>query len=165
MPYPNLTEEEIKAAFIRMVNKLSAERGTILAELREIQQTYSGADDLKKTLRELNLQLNREADVVQDLIAENARVAQDQDAYNARYDELVARYEATKERRDKVAAEIRQKGIRRREFTRFIAALENLPEEVTEFEEAMWSSLVDHMVAYSKDDIRFILLCGTEIRI
>ena len=39
-----------------------------------------------------------------------------------------------------MAAEIRQKGIRRREFQRFITALEKLPDEVTEFEESMWNS-------------------------
>ena len=73
-------------------------------------------------------------------------------------------YEATKKERDRVAAEIRQKGIRRREFQRFIAALEKLPDEVTEFEEGMWSDLVESMTVYSKDDLRFTLPCKTEIK-
>ena len=59
---------------------------------------------------------------------------------------------------------IRQKGIRRREFARFIAAVEKLPNEVTEFEESMWSDLVESMTVYAKDDIRFILPCQTEIK-
>ena len=63
-----------------------------------------------------------------------------------------------------MAAEIRQKGIRRREFARFIAAVEKLPNEVTEFEESMWSDLVESMTVYAKDDIRFILPCETEIK-
>ena len=63
-----------------------------------------------------------------------------------------------------MAAEIRQKGIRRREFQRFIAALEKLPDEVTEFEEGMWSDLIESMTVYSKDDLRFTLPCKTEIK-
>ena len=51
-----------------------------------------------------------------------------------------------------------------REFARFIAAVENLPNEVTEFEESMWSDLVESMTVYAKDDIRFILPCETEIK-
>lgn len=147
-----------------MVNKLSAEREPILADLREIQATYSGTDDLEHTLRELDERLNREADAVQDLIATNARIAQNQDEYNVQYDALVSDYEATKKERDRVAAEIRQKDIRRREFQRFITALEKLPDEVTEFEEGMWSDLVESMTVYAKDDIRFMLPCGTEIK-
>ena len=161
---PHLTEDEVKAAFIRMVNRLSADRTPLLVDLREIQQTYSGTDDLERQLRELDERLNHDADAVQDLIAQNARVAQNQDEYNAQYDALVSQYEDTKERRDKVAAEIRQKGIRRREFQRFITALEKLPEEVTEFEESMWSELVESMTVYTKDDLRFTLPCGTEIK-
>lgn len=161
---PHLTEDEIRVAFIRMVNKLSAERESILADLREIQATYSGTDDLEHTLRELDERLNREADAVQDLIAANARIAQNQDEYNARYDALVSGYEVTKKERDRVAAEIRQKGIRRREFQRFITAVEKLPDEVTEFEESMWSELVECMTVYGKDNLRFMLPCGTEIK-
>ena len=52
-------------------------------------------------------------DRVQELIAQNARVAQNQDDYNRRYDEIVSRYEATKAERDALATEIRQRGIRR----------------------------------------------------
>lgn len=63
-----------------------------------------------------------------------------------------------------MAAEIRQKGIRRREFQRFITALEKLPDEVTEYEESMWSDLVESMTVYAKDDIRFILPYETEIK-
>jgi hypothetical protein len=42
-----------------------------------------------------------------ELIAENARVAQNQDDYNRRYDEIVSRFEATKAERDTFTAEIR----------------------------------------------------------
>lgn len=161
---PHLTEGEIKAAFIRMVNKLSTERKPILADLREIQTIYSGTRDMEHTLRKLDERLNREADAIQELITTNAQVAQNQDEYNARYDALVSSYEATKKKRDQAAAEIRQKGIRRREFERFITTLEKLPDEVTEFEEGMWSDMVESVTVYAKDDLRFMLPCGTEIK-
>ncbi len=63
-----------------------------------------------------------------------------------------------------MAAEIRQKGIRRREFERFVTTLEKLPEEVTTFEGAMWSSLVEYVTVDGKDDLRFMLACGTEMQ-
>ena len=95
---PHLTEDEIKDAFIRAVNKLAADREPILVDLCEIQATYAGTDDLEKALRELDEQMNRDTDAIQELIATNARVAQNQDDYNARYDALVSSYEAVKKR-------------------------------------------------------------------
>lgn len=161
---PHLTEEEIKAAFVRAVNKFSTNREPLLIDLREILKTYSDADDLERQLQEFNEQLNRDADAVQELIAQNARVAQNQDDYNTQYDTLVSKYESTKEQHDRVAAEIRQKGVRRREFQRFITALEKLPDMVTEFDEAMWGSLVEYVTVYGKNDLRFTLACGTEVQ-
>ena len=36
---PHVTEEEIKAAFVRVVNNLIGDRAALLADLREIQET------------------------------------------------------------------------------------------------------------------------------
>lgn len=161
---PHLTEDEIRDAFIRAVNSLITGRESLLADLREIQETYSGTAGMEEELHNLDERLNHEADAVQELIAQNARVAQNQDEYSVRYDALAARYETTKAQRDALAAEIRQKGIRWREFERFIAELEKLPDVVTEFDEALWGSLVETVTVYGKEDIRFLLPCGTEIK-
>ena len=61
---PQVTEEEVKAAFVRVVNKLIGNRVMLLADLREIQQTYSGTDDLSQSLHELDERLNAEAEMV-----------------------------------------------------------------------------------------------------
>ena len=60
---------------------------------------------------------------------------------------------------DLLAAEIRQRGIRRREFERFITTLESLPDQVTDFDETLWGSLA----VYAKGDLRFMLACEVEI--
>ena len=122
---PHVTEDEIKAAFVRAANQLIGDRRALLADLREVQRAYGGTEELETRLRELDGRLNAEADEVQELIATNARVAQNQEEYNAAYDVAVSRYETTKAERERVAAEIRQRGIRRREFERFITELES----------------------------------------
>ena len=161
---PHLTEEEIKDAFIRVVNSLITDRDEILAELRTVQATLSGTEELEAEQARLAEQMNVDADAVQEIIAENARVAQDQAEYNVRYEALVSRFETTKAQYDRIASEITAKGIRRREFGRFIQSVEKLPKIVTEFDEALWGSLVDHLTVYSKDNIVFILTSGMEIK-
>ena len=54
---------------------------------------------------------------------------------------------------------------RRRELERFILAVEKLPEMVTEFDEALWGSLVDHLTVNDKDDIVFTMSSGMEIKV
>ena len=116
---PHLTEDEVKAAFVRAANKLVSDRNLVLKELREIQRTLTGTDELEAEQKQLAEQMNADADAVQELIAQNARVAQDQTEYNLRYDALVSRFDKTKARYEQVTAEIALKGVRRREFGRF----------------------------------------------
>ena len=136
----------------------------LLADLREIQQTYSGTDELSQRLYELDDHLNAEAEMVRELIAQNARVALNQDDYNATYDAAVAKYEATKAERDKAAADIRRRGIRRREFERFITELEKLPEAVSEFDDALWGSLVEYVTVGKDKTMVFTLIGRTEMK-
>ena len=60
-----------------------------------------------------------------------------QNGEGIRYEALSARFQETKDKYDAVTTEIAQRGIRRREFGRFIRSLESLPEMVTEFSEVL----------------------------
>ncbi len=100
---------------------------------------------------------------VTDLIARNARVAQNQKEYNERYDALVSRYEDTERKRDAVVEQIDQIMIRRRKIERFIESVKDLPELITELDESLWAALVDSMTVYSKDRIVFRMTCSMEI--
>ncbi len=161
---PHLTEDEIKDAFVSVVNQLITDRDEILDELRTVQSTLTGTAELEKQQRALAEQMNVDNEAVQDIIAENARVAQDQEAYRVRYEMLVSRFEETKAKYDKVTEEIRMRGIRRREFGRCIAEVEKLPKAVKDFDEALWGALVDHATVFSKDNIVFTLTSGMEIK-
>ena len=161
---PHLTEDEIREAFVRVVNSLITDREEILTELRAVRDTLSGTEGLEAEQKRLAEQMNADAEAVQSLIAENARVAQDQTKYNIRYEALASRFEDTKERYEQVTSDITARGIRRREFDQFIRAVESLPDAITEFDEALWGSLVDHLTVHAKDNIVFTLTSGMEIK-
>ena len=102
------------------------------------------ASALEKERRILDEQLGIDAKAVNDLIARNARVAQDQKEYNERYDALVSRYEETEHKRDAVMEQIDRIMIRRRRIERFIESLKDLPELYTEFDAGQWAALGDN---------------------
>ena len=155
----------MKAAFIRLVNKLSTDREFYVTELTAIKDRLGDTTALEKERRILDEQLGIDAKAVNDLIAQNARVAQNQTEYNERYDALVSRYEETERRRDEVADRINQIMVRRRKLERFIESIKDLPELITKFDASLWAALVDSMTVYAKDRITFRLTCGMEIEI
>ena len=161
---PHLTEDEIKDAFIRAVNSLITDRRGIIRELRSVMKELTGTEGLEAKQQRLAEQMNVDADAVEQIIEENARVAQDQAEYSIRYEALVSRFETTKAEYEEVTEEIRNRGMRQRELGRFIAEVEKLPKIITEFDEVLWGSLVDHVTVHSTDNIVFTLASGIEIK-
>ena len=55
------------------------------------------------------------------------------------------------------------RGIHRRDIRCFIQNVEKIP-AITEFDEALWGSLVEFITVNAKDDIVFTLTSGMEIK-
>ena len=101
---------------------------------------------------------------MQTAIAENSRTALDQNEYERRFSDLTERYNTIKADYDKISEQIESKKAQRKLFKGFIRALEKQGALVEEFDEGLWSSLVQEVVVKSKDDILFIFKNGFKIK-
>lgn len=160
---PHLTEDDIKEVFIRAANQLIENKADILNSITLLKERLTDTEALEEERDKLSTDLNLLADKVQHLIAENARVAQNQDDYDQKYSELVSRYEAAKKQYDKTCDDIQYRKARSRQMDSFIKELQE-QELIKEFDARLWGSLVDFITVYSKDDIRVTFKDGTEIK-
>lgn len=101
---------------------------------------------------------------MQTAIAENSRTALDQNVYERRYADFTERYNTVKAEYDKISQQLESKKAQRELFKGFIRALKKQGALVEEFDEGLWSSLVQEVVVNAKDDIRFIFKNGFEIK-
>lgn len=160
---PHLTENEIKDAFVQAVNQLIGNKEEILNNIVVLKQRLTDTGSLEKERDALELDLNMLADQVQQLIVENAQVAQNQEEYSRKYNELVSRYEETKKKYDQACAAMKRRTARSRQLESFIKDLQE-QELIKTFDERLWCSLVDFITVYSKEDIRVTFKDGTEIK-
>lgn len=94
----------------------------------------------------------------------NSRIPLKRNEHERRYVDLTERYNAIKSEYDKILEQIESKKAQKELFKRFIQALEKQGTLVEEFDEGLWSSLVQEVVVKAKDDIRFIFKNGFEIK-
>ena len=160
---PHLTEDDIKEAFVRAVNRLIENKADVLDSIILLKERLTDTEALEEERDRLSTDLSLLADKVQQLIAENARVAQNQDDYDRNYNKLVSRYEAVKTQYDKTCEAIQYRKARSRQMDNFIQEVRE-QELIKEFDARLWGSLVDFITVYSKDDIRVTFKDGTEIR-
>ena len=162
---PHINEDELKKLFIKAANELFSEREEILANTKVMMEMVCETDSLDRDLQDSITELNVISEQMQIAIAENSRVALDQDEYEKRYAELTLRYEKAKAGYDDIAEQIESKKAKRELFKGFIRTLEKQDGLTYEFDAGIWSSLVQEVIVKSKDDIRFIFKNGFEVRV
>ena len=161
---PHFTEDEIKERFIQEANTLFANKEEIIENTKNMMDMVSNTDLLDKDLETCIVEMNVLTKQMQSAIEENSRKTLDQNEYGRKYTELVKRYDSIKERHDKIAGEINRRREKRKLLKDFIQTLEKQGTLVEEFDEGLWSSLVQEVVVKSKDDIRFEFRNGIEVK-
>lgn len=161
---PHVTEEEIKAMFIKAYNELISEKKEIISNAEIIRKTLCTTDTMLAEKQGLEDEILVLVEMTQNLVAENARVAQDQEEYQKRYDSLVQRYETAKKKYDELTEQIEQKEVHSERIQRFIKALKEQDGIITEFDDALWGSMVE-FVTISKECRSVTFKDGTEIQL
>ena len=77
---------------------------------------------------------------------------------------LVERYEAAKARYENVNNKIELRKAREKVLSAFAAAVKNHTGVITEFDKALWVTLVDHIIVHGRGDVRVVFRDGSEIK-
>lgn len=162
---PHLDEETIKERFLKAVNILCTEKDEVIANYEAIKETVFDTAALEEEKAALQEEMNVVAELIQQCINENARIALNQADYQMRYDALAERFEKAKTRLETVNMEITEKQARRESTERFISELSRQDSVITEFDEDFWYAMVDYVTVFNKEDVRFTFKDGTEIRV
>lgn len=162
---PHLDEEAIKELFVKAVNILLTEKDEIIENFNAIKDTLFDVRPLETERSQLQEELNVAAELVQQCIKENARIALDQKEYQKRYDGLAKRLDNVQGRLDEVSLGITEKQAHREKVELFLGGLQKQKDLVTEFDEDLWYSLIEYMTVFDKEDIRFTFKDGTEIKV
>lgn len=161
---PSLTEEEIKNAFVRAVNRVLHEKGDAIDDFVTIQEPLFDTCALQAERRFLTTEINVLNEEIKNVICENARVAKNQQEYSRRFDALSDTRFSKMARLDTVTAEIKDKTVRLAMIRDFIRAIQEMDGILTEFRNDYWNCLIDYVTVYSKSDIRFTFKDQTEIQ-
>ena len=153
-----MTDDDIMAAFERVLRKLAADRTEVIENLQEV---VSCSED--QAVIQQKEKLERERDAVareaNEAISENAKVAQDQNKYNERYAELVSEFDRLDAEVKRLEREAERQKAQKRRIAEFIKALENTEEKFTEDD---WCSMIEKVTVY-KDKMVFTLVTGADV--
>ena len=162
---PHLYEADIQQVFIRAINQIFQNKDQIIADYNEIIQALTnttGTDHESDTLRE---ECRVVAEMIQQCIDENARVAQSQTEYQKRYDALHRRYDAAKTQLDKLTQEKQEQASKREIILRFLSDLNRHDGLLAEFDEGLWYATVESITIHTNKEAVVTFKDGNTINI
>jgi chromosome segregation ATPase len=161
---PHVTEDEVKAAFVLAYNQLLTEKNEIIANTELIRKTLCMTDALEEEKQKLEDEMTVLVEMTQSIVAENARIAQNQDEYQKRYNGLVERYDSVKAQYDKVTETLAAKEAQSERLLNFIRVLKSQDGTISEFDSSLWGSMVEFTTVGRSKKITVTFRDGTEIQ-
>lgn len=140
------------------------ERKEFTANAEIIRKTLCVTDDLQEEKGELEEEMAVLVEMTQNIVAENARVAQDQGEYQKRYDGQVKRYDEAKARYDEVVTAISAKEAQSERLSDFIKVLKAQDGTISEFDGSLWDSMVELITVIRDKKITVTFRDGMEIQ-
>ncbi len=156
-----LRDEQIQTAFLAALNQL-AEQYRGQSHLLEVIEAMFNTDQLEAESARLDKKIRALASEIEALVAENQRVAQDQDQYLAKYTQLEAKYQKTLGHKQAIDADIAAKQAKATAIKTAYSQLADKP--IEHFQAFQWNALIDHAVI-GANQIRFIFRTGKEITV
>ena len=150
---------------MKAVNILLTEKDEIIENFNAIKDTLYDVRLLETERSQLQEELNVVAELIQQYIKENARIALDQKEYQKKYDGLAKRLDNVQGRLNEVSQGITEKQAHREKIELFLDGLQKQKELLTDFDEDLWYSLIEYVTVFDKEDIRFTFKDGTEIKV
>ena len=136
--------------FLRL--NLETQKSSNLTVTDRLEAESSHLDDKIRTL----------ANQIEELIAENQRLAQDQEQYLAKYTQLDAKYQKTLAEKHAVNAQIAAKNAKATAIKTSYSQLADKP--IEHFQACQWNALIDHAII-GANQIQFIFRTGKEITV
>ncbi len=159
----HLREEDIKERFLATFNKLLGDKDALLNDCRLMQDHLTDCSVIDAELDGLLREIEVVTELTQRCIQEDARSAQSQEEYTARYNGYVKRYEAAKAKVDELQRQKTERQAKADAIGAFMFALSELETGITEFDDSLWQATVVKATAYHDGRLVFTFQNGAEI--
>ena len=161
----HLTEEEIKQIFVKALDSLVDVKENVIAELQALIDSICRTGELIEEHDSVEQELGVLAEQLETLIRENARVAQDQTAYLKQENEIRARYLEKQGRLARLDEQIAEREGKRKTLESMIQVVYGINGEQVEFDEELWSGLLEHIVVKEGEAAVVVFKGGIEIAV
>ncbi|MGN0618952.1 MAG: hypothetical protein ACI4J7_08005, partial [Ruminiclostridium sp.] len=157
--------ETVQRLFIKAYNQMMGKRAQIIKDCeamrKELTDFKSLDADIERQLEETQVV----AELVKTAVKENATTAQSQESYYKKYEALTKRYEAAAAELERLQKLRTLRSQKDKSMALYIRTLKKQPEVLQEWNDTIWTVMVEKAIVNRNGEITFVFYNGTEISV
>ena len=150
---PSVTAEQIQNWSVEAINQVIINKDEIIRNMKLLVEMLEDVSSLTSEVEVLEQKMLGIQEQVEKLVHNNAKVVQNQEMYQAQYDELVQDYEQVQNELLEKQQAIQLKRKQSADVKMFVELLSKQDKVLTHFDETLFNTLVEHMVLYSNKKV------------
>lgn len=162
---PNLTEEDIKARFIKAYNLVMCDKKQVIEDTLAVIELLTDATDLDVEIADVQAKIERISSDVSLMVRENARTQQDQIKFAERYEELTKEYETQKAALEKAVKEKAYKTGKATKMRAYLEAMKQADDFLEEWSDEVWILMVETATVNRDNTITFRFVNGKTVKV
>ena len=162
---PRIREEELKKAFLRAFNQVLGDKELYIAQFEEMLPMLADTFELEAKLSAAQTSCETAAERMRRYVDDNTRIIQDQAEYERQFNSMIGEHKAAESSINKLKDEILEQGVRKENIRRYLDELRTSGDIITEFDEALWQTIVESVTVHTDKVLSFKFRDGTEIPI
>jgi len=160
---PALSEDVVKEKFVKAYNLVMKDKDRILEDINEVIKLLADTSELDAKVVELQNKMEVISGLVDKIIKENTRTAQDQVDFNRRYEELSTQYESEKNALDKALEKRAYKQSQQIKMKAYLEEMKKADNYLPEWSNDVWMLMVEKAIVNRDKTITFKFISGTEV--
>src|SRR5690554_3720015 len=161
---PNLKVEEIQMMFLDAYNTFMGNREKVIEDCEMMRSVLVDFKKIDNQIVKQQEEVEMIAEYVRGIVKENASTPQSQDDYIKKYESLSKRYEEEYRKLENLLKDKELRISNDKTMEVFIENLKKQPLVVEEWDEALWSLMIEKAVVGRHGSIRFIFYNGMEVK-
>ena len=162
---PHLTEDQIKDFFVIALSELIENREALLDDGRVIKDKLSDCSGIEIKINRVLQEMDVVAGLIKKCIDDNSSQTLDQESYAKRYDGLVERYEALKNKHAGYMRDREERQFKADVLSGFLFEITELDCLDIAFDEKHWTRTIDYVTVYSDERLIFSFQNGSVIEV
>ena len=160
---PALTEDKIKEKFVIAYNQVMREKQRIIEDVNEVIKLLSDTSELDARVIEFQNKMEVISGLVDKMIKENTRTAQNQVEFARKYEELSTQYESEKNALDKALEKRAYMQAQEIKMKAYLEEIKKADNYLPEWSNDVWMLMVEKAIVNKDKTITFKFTSGTEI--